>query len=73
MTRATLYGPGVGTDAADVHDPVTPEPMRDAFEDELTQAKVDWQAMMPGGAVRATPIEDGKLQESAFALRLGDS
>ena len=29
-------------------DPVTPKPMMDALEDELTQAKVDWQVMMFG-------------------------
>jgi dienelactone hydrolase len=29
-------------------DPVTPKPMMDAFEEELTQAKVDWQIMMFG-------------------------
>ena len=34
-------------------DPVTPKPMMDAFEEELTQAKVDWQVMMFGGAVHS--------------------
>jgi dienelactone hydrolase len=34
-------------------DPVTPKPMMDAFEDELTEAKVDWQVMMFGGAVHS--------------------
>jgi dienelactone hydrolase len=34
-------------------DPITPKPMMDAFEDELTQAKVDWQVMMFGGAVHS--------------------
>ena len=29
-------------------DPVTPMPMMDALEDELTKAKVDWQVMMFG-------------------------
>ena len=29
-------------------DPVTPKPMMDAFEDELTKARVDWQVMMFG-------------------------
>jgi dienelactone hydrolase len=29
-------------------DPVTPKPMMDAFEDEMTKAKVDWQVMMFG-------------------------
>lgn len=30
-------------------DPVTPKAKMDAFADELTQAKVDWQVMMIGG------------------------
>jgi dienelactone hydrolase len=34
-------------------DPVTPKPMMDAFEEELTTAKVDWQVMMFGGAVHS--------------------
>ena len=34
-------------------DPVTPKPMMDAFEEELTKAKVDWQVMMFGGAVHS--------------------
>jgi len=34
-------------------DPVTPQPMMDAFEEELTKAKVDWQVMMFGGAVHS--------------------
>jgi dienelactone hydrolase len=34
-------------------DPVTPKPMMDAFEDELTMAKIDWQVMMFGGAVHS--------------------
>jgi dienelactone hydrolase len=29
-------------------DPITPKPMMDAFEDELSRAKVDWQVMMFG-------------------------
>jgi dienelactone hydrolase len=29
-------------------DPITPKPMMDALEEELTQAKVDWQVMMFG-------------------------
>ncbi len=31
-------------------DPVTPKPMMDALQDELTRAGVDWQVMMFGGA-----------------------
>jgi dienelactone hydrolase len=34
-------------------DPVTPKPMMDAFEQELTDASVDWQVMMFGGAVHS--------------------
>jgi dienelactone hydrolase len=34
-------------------DPVTPKPMIDALEDELTKANVDWQLMMFGGAVHS--------------------
>jgi dienelactone hydrolase len=34
-------------------DPVTPKSMMDAFQEELTKAKVDWQVMMFGGAVHS--------------------
>jgi dienelactone hydrolase len=34
-------------------DPVTPKPMMDAFEEEMTKANVDWQVMMFGGAVHS--------------------
>ena len=34
-------------------DPVTPKPMMDALEAELTGAKVDWQIMTFGGAVHS--------------------
>jgi len=34
-------------------DPITPKPMIDALENELTTAKVDWQLMMFGGAVHS--------------------
>jgi dienelactone hydrolase len=34
-------------------DPVTPKPMIDALQDELTKAGVDWQVMMFGGAVHS--------------------
>jgi dienelactone hydrolase len=34
-------------------DPVTPKPMMDAFEEEMTNAKIDWQVMMFGGAVHS--------------------
>jgi dienelactone hydrolase len=34
-------------------DSVTPKPMMDAFEEEMTNAKIDWQVMMFGGAVHS--------------------
>jgi dienelactone hydrolase len=34
-------------------DPVTPKPAMDAFEKELTDAKVDWQVVTFGGAVHS--------------------
>jgi len=34
-------------------DPVTPKPMMDAFEEEMTAAKIDWQVVMFGGAVHS--------------------
>jgi len=34
-------------------DPVTPRPMMEALEDELTAAKVDWQVMTFGNAVHS--------------------
>jgi dienelactone hydrolase len=34
-------------------DPVTPKPMMDAFEEEMTKAAVDWQVMTFGGAVHS--------------------
>ena len=34
-------------------DPITPKPMMDAFEEEMTRANVDWQVMMFGGAVHS--------------------
>jgi dienelactone hydrolase len=34
-------------------DPVTPKPMMDALEEEMTKAEVDWQVMMFGGAVHS--------------------
>jgi dienelactone hydrolase len=45
-------------------DPVTPKTMMDAFEDELTKAKVDWQVMMFGGAVHSfcDPTAHGDAQ-----------
>jgi dienelactone hydrolase len=34
-------------------DPVTPKPMMDAFEKEMTAASIDWQVVMFGGAVHS--------------------
>lgn len=34
-------------------DPITPKPMMERLEDELTRAGVDWQVMMFGGAVHS--------------------
>ena len=34
-------------------DPITPKPMIDALQQEFTDAKVDWQLMMFGGAVHS--------------------
>jgi dienelactone hydrolase len=34
-------------------DPITPKPMMDALEEELTKAKVDWQIMTFGDAVHS--------------------
>jgi dienelactone hydrolase len=58
-------------------DPVTPKPMMDAFEAEMTAAKVDWQVMMFGGAVHSfcdptanTPATryDAKLCRKSYAM-----
>jgi dienelactone hydrolase len=34
-------------------DPVTPKPMMDAFEEEMSAAHIDWQVVMFGGAVHS--------------------
>jgi dienelactone hydrolase len=58
-------------------DPVTPKPQMDALQDELTNAKVDWQVMMFGGAVHsfcdptanAGPTRyDAKLCKKSYAM-----
>ena len=58
-------------------DPITPKPMMDALEDELTRAKVDWQIMMFGGAVHSfcdptanagATIYDAKLCRKSYML-----
>jgi dienelactone hydrolase len=53
-------------------DPVTPKPMMDALEDELTRAKVDWQMMMFGGAVHSfcdPTVDAGPLRYDAKLCR----
>lgn len=37
-------------------DPITPRPMIDALQDELTKANVEWQIMIFGGAVHSSAI-----------------
>jgi dienelactone hydrolase len=58
-------------------DPITPRPMMDALEDELSKAKVDWQVTLFGGAVHsfcdptanAGPTRyDEKLCRKSYAL-----
>jgi dienelactone hydrolase len=58
-------------------DPITPKPKMDAFEQELTEAKVDWQVMMFGGAVHSfcdptahagPSIYDEKLCRKSYRL-----
>ena len=48
-------------------DPVTPKPMMDALEDELTKAKVDWQIMMFGRA-RAFVLRPDRQQSGGDAV-----
>ena len=60
-------------------DPVTPKAMMDAFEEELTNARVDWQVMMFGGAVHsfcdptanegATRYDDRLCRKSYLLMR----
>lgn len=59
-------------------DPVTPRAMMDAFEDELTNAKVDWEVVLVGGAVHSfcdptanfppASVYDEKLCHKSYAL-----
>ncbi len=58
-------------------DPVTPKPQMDALETELSDAKIDWQVMMFGGAVHsfcdptvhAGPTRyDEKLCKKSYAM-----
>ena len=47
-------------------DPVTPKPMMDAFEEEMTAAKIDWQVMMFGGAVHSFCESDREFRADAL-------
>jgi dienelactone hydrolase len=57
-------------------DPVTPKPMMDALEDELTKAKVDWHVVMFGRGVHSfcdhtatnPPQYDEKLCRTSYML-----
>ncbi len=58
-------------------DPITPKPAMDAFEQELSAAKIDWQVMLFGGAVhsfcdptaQAGPTRyDEKLCRKSYAM-----
>lgn len=51
-------------------DPVTPKAMMDAFEAELTAAKVDWQIMMFGGAVHSFCDPTANFGPSQYDERL---
>ncbi|HEX4409990.1 MAG TPA: dienelactone hydrolase family protein [Xanthobacteraceae bacterium] len=58
-------------------DPITPKAKMDAFEQELTDAKIDWEVMMFGGAVHsfcdvgvntAAQRYDEKLCRKSYAM-----
>lgn len=51
-------------------DPVTPKAMMDAFEAELSAAKVDWQIMMFGGAVHSFCDPTANFGPSQYDERL---
>jgi dienelactone hydrolase len=51
-------------------DPVTPKPMMDALEQELTNAKVDWQIVMVGGAVHSFCDPTANLDASRYDEKL---
>ena len=51
-------------------DPVTPRTMMDAFEDELTQAKVDWEVVLFGGAVHSFCDPTAKAAPSLYDEKL---
>jgi len=51
-------------------DPVTPKPMMDAFEEELTKANVEWQVMMFGGAGPFLLRPDGRRWTTRYDEKL---
>jgi dienelactone hydrolase len=51
-------------------DPVTPKPMMDALEQELTNAKVDWQIVMVGGAVHSFCDPTANIDASRYDAKL---
>lgn len=51
-------------------DPITPKPMMDALEAELTAAKVDWQVMMFGGAVHSFCDPTANLDATRYDEKL---
>ncbi len=51
-------------------DPITPKSMMDAFEEELTKAKVDWQVVMVGGAVHSFCDPTANLEASRYDEKL---
>jgi dienelactone hydrolase len=51
-------------------DPVTPKPMMDALEQELTNANVDWQIIMVGGAVHSFCDPTANLDASRYDEKL---
>jgi dienelactone hydrolase len=74
-TPCNIKGRVLAVHGAD--DPITPKAKMDAFEQELTSAKVDWQVMMFGGAVHsfcdlganaAAQRYDEKLCRKSYAL-----
>jgi dienelactone hydrolase len=47
-------------------DPVTPKPMMDAFEDELTAANVEWQVVTFGGAVHSFCVPSANIDGARY-------
>jgi len=51
-------------------DPVTPKEKMDAFEEELTAAKVDWQVVMFGGAVHSFCVPSANFPGAQYDEKL---